>query len=65
MGAFLNKLFRVDSKRLKKIEEEAEEVLKLEEEIAKLSDDELVGKTEYFRNLLKEGKNLNYIKYEA
>ena len=65
MGAFLNKLFRVDAKRLKKIEAEADEVLKYEEEVAKLSDDELKAKTDYFRELLKAGKTLNDIKYEA
>jgi len=65
MGNWLNKLFRVDKKHLARIEKEADEVLAYEEEIAKLSDEELQGKTEYFRNLLKEGKNLEDIKYEA
>ena len=65
MGAFLNKLFRVDSKRLKKIEMEADEVLKYEEEMSKLTDEELQAKTDYFRNLLKEGKSLKDIKFEA
>ena len=65
MGAFLNKLFKVDAKRLKKIELEAEEVLKLEEEISKLTDEELIAKTEYFRNRLNNGETLNDIKYEA
>ncbi len=65
MGTFLNKLFRVDAKRLKKIETEAQEVLKLEEEIAKLTDEQLVAKTEYFRERLKNGETLNDIKYEA
>ena len=65
MGNFLNKLFRVDAKRLKKIEQEADEVLKLEEEIAKLSDEELVNKTKYFKERLNNGETLNDIKYEA
>ena len=65
MGAFLNKLFRVDERRLKKIEAEAQEVLKYEEEMSKLSDEELQAKTPYFRNLLENGKTLKDIKYEA
>lgn len=65
MGAFLNKLFRVDARRLKKIEAEAQEVLNYEEEMSKLTDEELASKTEYFRKLLSEGKTLNDIKYEA
>ena len=65
MGAFLNKLFRVDERRLKKIEAEAQEVLKYEEEMANLSDEELQAKTEYFRELLKNGQTLQDIKYEA
>ena len=65
MGAFLNKLFRVDERRLKKIELEAQEVLKYEEEMAKLSDEELQAKTPYFKQLLESGKTLKDIKYEA
>ena len=65
MGAFLNKLFRVDEKRLKKIKSEAQEVLKYEEEFAKLSDEELQNKTAYFKELLAQGKTLKDIKYEA
>ena len=65
MGAFLNKLFRVDAKRLKKIDAEAKMVSAFKEEMEKLSDEELKNKTQYFRDLLKEGKTLNDIKYEA
>jgi len=65
MGAFLNKLFKVDERRLKKITLEMEEVLKFEEEMAKLSDEELQAKTEYFKDQLKNGKTLKDIKYEA
>lgn len=65
MGNWLNKLFRIDKKHLARIDKEADKVLAYEEEIAKLSDRELQDKTEYFRNLLKEGKTLEDIKYEA
>jgi preprotein translocase subunit SecA len=65
MGSFINKLFRVDARRIKKILKETEEVLKYEEEMAKLTDEELANKTVYFKNLLAEGKKLSDIKYEA
>ncbi len=65
MGNWLNKLFRVDKKHLARIDKDADLVLSYEEEISKLSDSELQGKTQYFRNLLKEGKTLEDIKFEA
>lgn len=65
MGNFLNKLFRVDKKRLAKIELESLEVLKHEEEMAALSDDELKAKTPYFKELLTNGHTLEDIKFEA
>ena len=66
MGKFLNKLFRIDKRHLARIEKDADGVLLLEEEISKLSDDELQAKTEYFRNILsQEGRTLEDIKFEA
>jgi len=65
MGSWLNKLFKIDKRHLARIDKEADGVLSYEEEIKKLSDSELQAKTEYFRNLLKEGKTLNDIKFEA
>ncbi len=65
MGAFINKLFRVDERRLKKILKETEEVLKYEEEMSKLTDEELQAKTTYFKEQLANGKQLKDIKYEA
>ena len=41
MGNWLNKLFRIDKKHLERIKKDAENVLALEEEIAKLSDIDL------------------------
>ena len=41
MGNWLKKLFKVDKKHLARIEKDAEEVLSFEEEMAKLSDEEL------------------------
>ena len=65
MGNWLNKLFKIDKKHLARIEKDADKVLAYEEEVANLTDEELQGKTEYFRNLLKEGKTLEDIKSEA
>ena len=55
MGSFLNKLFKVDERYLKKIEKRAEAVLALEEEYAALTDEELQAKTPYFKQYIKDG----------
>ena len=55
MGSFLNKLFKVDERYLKKIEKRAEAVLALEEEYAALTDDELKAKTPYFKQYIQDG----------
>ena len=55
MGSFLNRLFKVDEKYLKKIEKRAEAVLALEEEYAALSDEELKAKTPYFKQYIQDG----------
>ena len=55
MGSFLNKLFKVDERYLKKIEKRAEAVLALEEEYAALSDEELQAKTPYFKQYIQDG----------
>jgi preprotein translocase subunit SecA len=65
MAGFMDRLFRVDQKALKKIEDRAHEVDKFKDEMAKLNDDELKAKTPYFKNLLKEGKTLEEILPEA
>lgn len=65
MGNFIDKLLGFDRRALKRYSKEADEVLKYENEIAALSDEELKDKTAYFRKLLKDGKTLNDIKYEA
>ena len=54
MGAFINKLFGVEKKALKKLETTANLVLEHEEEMAKLTDEELKAKTPYFKKLLQE-----------
>ena len=65
MPGFFDRLFKVDQKHLKKITLLSEEVLKYEEEIAKLTDDELKAKTVYFKEQLANGKTLKDIRPEA
>ena len=65
MANFIEKMFRVDERVLKKYDKMADKVLAFEEEIAKLSDEELRAKTTYFKDLLANGATLEDIKYEA
>ncbi len=65
MANFIEKLFRVDARVLKKYTREADKVLSYEEKMRALSDDELRAKTPYFQELLKNGASLDDIKYEA
>ena len=56
----VNKLFgSIKSNSLKKYGSFVEKVNKLEEEISKLSDQELKNKTNYFRNEFKETGSIN------
>ena len=59
------KLFDSGYKELKRDEKIADKVLALEPQISALSDDELKAKTDYFRDLLKNGKTLDDILPEA
>ena len=52
------KLFDSGYKELKRCEKIAKQVFSYEDEMAKLSDDELKAKTPYFKDLLKNGKTL-------
>lgn len=54
-----------DKRALKKYEKEANKVMALEQTMAALSDEELRGKTQYFKDLLANGKTLDDIKIEA
>lgn len=54
-----------DKRALKKYQKEAKQVISYESTMAALSDEELRAKTDYFRNLLANGKTLDDIKYEA
>ena len=55
------KLFDSGYKELKRCEKIAKQVFSYEDEMAKLSDDELKAKTPYFKDLLKNGKTLDDI----
>ena len=59
------KLFDSGYKELKRCEKIAKQVFSYEDEMAKLSDDELKAKTPYFNDLLKNGKTLDDILPEA
>ena len=65
MANFIEKLFRVDQRVLKKYSKEADKVLAYEEEMRSLSDDELKAKTAMFKEALANGATLEDIKYEA
>ena len=65
MGNIIEKIFRVDQRILKKYVREAKKVLALAEDMKKLSDEQLRGKTNEFKNRLKNGQTLNDIKVEA
>ena len=62
---FLKKLFDHEYKELERFTVLSEEVLALDEEMSKLSDEELKGKTDEFKNRLKNGETLEDIKIEA
>ena len=63
--SFIDKLLRIDERRLKKIKRIADQVVSYEDEMAKLSDEELKNKTPYFKELLANGKTLDDILPEA
>jgi preprotein translocase subunit SecA len=65
MSNWLDKVLRVDERALKKIDRTARLVLSYENEIRKLSDEELQAKTPYFKELLANGKTLDDILPEA
>ena len=65
MPNFIEKLFKVDEKVLAKYVKQAKKVESYADEMAKLTDEELRAKTQYFKDLLANGKTLEDIKFEA
>jgi preprotein translocase subunit SecA len=63
--SWLEKIFKFEQKQLKLLSKEADRVLAFEMEMKSLSDEGLKAKTTYFRDLLKNGRTLDEIKYEA
>ena len=57
--SFFRKLFDTEYKELKRFEKIADEIVALDEEYSKLSDDELKAKTEEFKKELAEGQSLD------
>ena len=62
---FVRRLFRIDEKLLKKVEQRADLVLAYENEMASLTDDELKAKTPYFKEKLANGATVDDILPEA
>lgn len=62
---FLKKIFDHEYKELEKFEGIAKEVVALDGDMSKLTDEELKAKTEEFKNRLKNGETLEDIKVEA
>ncbi|MBE6154686.1 MAG: preprotein translocase subunit SecA [Firmicutes bacterium] len=56
---FLRKLFDTEYKELKRFEKLADEIMALDEEMSKLTDDELKAKTVEFKKDLENGKTLD------
>ncbi len=61
----LKKLFDHEYKELNKFDALADQVIELDEEMQKLSDEELKNKTQEFKDRLKNGETLEDIKVEA
>ena len=62
---FLKKIFDHEYKELEKFKKIADEIMEQEPVIEKLTDEELKGKTEEFKNRLNNGETLEDIKVEA
>ena len=62
---FFKKLFDHQYKEIGRFTDLANQVVALDDEISKLTDEELKGKTDEFKNRLKNGETLEDIKVEA
>ena len=65
MGSFLRQLFDTNYKEIKRLEPMVEHINFFEPEIQALSDEELRGKTQEFRDRLEQGETLDELLYEA
>jgi len=64
-NSFLDRLFNVERKNLRKIEQKAKEVENYKEEISKLTDDQLKLKTQDFKKRIQDGETLDSLLPEA
>ena len=62
---FIKRIFDHEYKELKKFERQADEIIALDEEMAKLTDTELKAKTEEFKERLRKGEPLDDLLVEA
>lgn len=65
MAGFIKKLFDSGYKELKRVEVIADKVVALEEDMKKLSDEELKNKTNEFKDRIKNGETLEDLLVEA
>ncbi len=65
MANFIEKLFRFEKRELDRLSREADQIMALDEQMSKLTDEELVGKTAEFKERLAKGETLESIKHEA
>ncbi len=65
MANIIEKIFHLEKRELNRYAREADRVIAYEKEMRALTDDELRAKTAAFQHLLKNGKTIEDIKYEA
>ncbi|MCQ2742864.1 MAG: preprotein translocase subunit SecA [Bacilli bacterium] len=65
MANFIEKIFHLEARELAKYGREADRVMAYDEEMTKLTDDELRAKTREFQERMKAGAKLEDIKIEA
>ena len=59
MANFIEKLFRFEKRELDRLSREAEQIMALDEQMSKLTDEELVGKTaEFISKYLRKGNRI-------
>ena len=65
MANIIEKIFHLEKRELNRYAREADRVIAYEKEMRALTDDQLREKTAAFQHLLKNGKTIEDIKYEA
>ena len=65
MANIIEKIFHLEKRELNRYAREADRVIAYEKEMRALTDDQLREKTATFQHLLKNGKTIEDIKYEA